>query len=165
MPQPTASIPRWGTKWPMVADFDSEPIPKAYTPPSLSRTGSGAGFDNGAACHPNPHVRRKMNGVAYAPLLDHIGKSSKRVSNQPGEFFYAGTDPCAFPLPIPYTTSYVILLLPQLSDFSPPSNLSGPNVPVSVFHLTDCISVRPTKLIGMHSGLLIDSNIPPERFK
>jgi len=35
---------------------------------------------------------------------------------------------------------YVILLLPQPSGFSPPSNLSGPNVPVSVFHLTDYIS-------------------------
>jgi hypothetical protein len=64
-PQPTAaSIPRRGTKRPVAADFDSEPIPKAYTPPSLSRTGSGAGFGNGAAYHPNPHVRRKMNGVA-----------------------------------------------------------------------------------------------------
>ena len=63
-PQPTASIPRRGTKRPVAADFDSELIPKAYTPPSLSRTGSGAGFSNGAAYHPNPHVRRKMNGVA-----------------------------------------------------------------------------------------------------
>lgn len=63
-PQPTASIPRRGTKRPVAADFDSEPIPKAYTPPALSRTGSGAGFGNGAAYHPNPHVRRKMNGVA-----------------------------------------------------------------------------------------------------
>jgi phosphatidylethanolamine-binding protein (PEBP) family uncharacterized protein len=35
---------------------------------------------------------------------------------------------------------YVILLLPQPSGFSPPSNLSAPNVPVSVFHLTDYIS-------------------------
>jgi hypothetical protein len=63
-PQPTASIPRRGTKRPVAADFDSEPIPKAYTPPALSRTGSGAGFGNGTAYHPNPHVRRKMNGVA-----------------------------------------------------------------------------------------------------
>jgi hypothetical protein len=63
-PQPTASIPRRGTKRPVAADFDSELIPKAYTPPALSRTGSGAGFGNGAAYHPNPHVRRKMNGVA-----------------------------------------------------------------------------------------------------
>jgi hypothetical protein len=62
-PQPTASIPRRGTKRPVAADFDSEPIPKAYTPPGLSRTGSGTGSGNGAA-HPNPHVRRKMNGVA-----------------------------------------------------------------------------------------------------
>ena len=61
---PTASIPRRGTKRPVAADFDSEPILKTYTPPSLSRTGSGAGFGNGAAYHPNPHVRRKMNGVA-----------------------------------------------------------------------------------------------------
>jgi len=35
---------------------------------------------------------------------------------------------------------YVILLLPQPSSFSPPANLSSPNVPVSVFHLTDYIS-------------------------
>ncbi len=63
-PQPTVSIPRRGTKRPVAADFDSEAIPKAYTPPALSRTGSGAGFGNGAAYHPNPHVRRKMNGVA-----------------------------------------------------------------------------------------------------
>jgi hypothetical protein len=63
-PQPTASISRRGTKRPVAADFDSEPILKAYTPPALSRTGSGAGFGNGAAYHPNPHVRRKMNGVA-----------------------------------------------------------------------------------------------------
>jgi hypothetical protein len=63
-PQPTASIPRRGTKRPVAADFDTEPIPKVYTPPALSRTGSGSGFGNGAAYHPNPHVRRKMNGVA-----------------------------------------------------------------------------------------------------
>ena len=61
--QPTASIPRRGTKRPVAADFDSEPMLKTYTPP-LSRTGSGAGFGNGAAYHPNPHVRRKMNGAA-----------------------------------------------------------------------------------------------------
>ena len=60
-PQPTTSIPRRGTKRPVAADFDSEPMPKVYT---LSRTGSGAGFGNGAVYHPNPHVRRKMNGVA-----------------------------------------------------------------------------------------------------
>jgi phosphatidylethanolamine-binding protein (PEBP) family uncharacterized protein len=35
---------------------------------------------------------------------------------------------------------YVILLLPQTSSFSPPSNLSKPNVGVSVFELTDYIS-------------------------
>ena len=64
IPQPTASIPRRGTKRPVAADFDSEPIPNAYTPPALSRTGSAAGFSNGTAYHPNPHVRRKMNGVA-----------------------------------------------------------------------------------------------------
>ena len=60
-PQPTTSIPRRGTKRPVAADFDSEPMPKAYT---LSRTGSGTGFGNGAVYHPNPNVRRKMNGVA-----------------------------------------------------------------------------------------------------
>jgi hypothetical protein len=63
-PQPSASIPRRGTKRPVAADFDSEPVSKAYTPPGLSRTGSGAGFGNGVGYHPNPHVRRKMNGVA-----------------------------------------------------------------------------------------------------
>jgi phosphatidylethanolamine-binding protein (PEBP) family uncharacterized protein len=35
---------------------------------------------------------------------------------------------------------YVILLLPQPSSFSPPSNLSKPNVGVSVFNLDDYIS-------------------------
>jgi phosphatidylethanolamine-binding protein (PEBP) family uncharacterized protein len=35
---------------------------------------------------------------------------------------------------------YVILLLPQPSDFSPPANLSKPNVGVSTFELTDYIS-------------------------
>ena len=93
-------------------------------------------------------------------VVDHIGKSSKRVfPTNPESFFNASTYPCVF------TTSYVILLLPQPSDFSPPSNLSSPNVPVSVFHLTDYISVRPTKLISMHPGLLIDSNILPERLQ
>lgn len=62
-PQPAAPIPRRGTKRPVAADFDSEPMSKAYTPPVLSRTGSGVGFSNGATYHPNPHVRRKMNGV------------------------------------------------------------------------------------------------------
>ncbi|KAH9969527.1 hypothetical protein BC827DRAFT_1160574 [Russula dissimulans] len=63
-PQPTAPIPRRGAKRPVAADFDSEPIPKGYTPPGgLSRTGSGTGFSNGGGYHPNPHVRRKMNGV------------------------------------------------------------------------------------------------------
>jgi hypothetical protein len=62
-------------------------------------------------------------------------------------------------------TSYVILLLPQPADFSPPSNLSKPNVGVSVFHLTDYITVRSTKFIIMHLGLLTDSNILPECFK
>jgi len=62
------------------------------------------------------------------------------------------------PLPFPYhiTVSYVLLLLPQPSDFSPPENLSRPGVEVSVFRLTDYISVRPTKLITMNPGLLID---------
>ncbi|KAI0060840.1 PEBP-like protein [Artomyces pyxidatus] len=35
---------------------------------------------------------------------------------------------------------YVILLLPQPSTFSPPANLTQPNIGVSVFHLTDYIS-------------------------
>jgi hypothetical protein len=41
--------------------------------------------------------------------------------------------------------SYVILLLPQPSTFSPPANLSKPDVGVSVFELTDYISVCPTQ--------------------
>ena len=36
---------------------------------------------------------------------------------------------------------YVILVLPQPDDFSPPSNLSSPNTPLGVFGLTDYISV------------------------
>ncbi|KAI0298805.1 hypothetical protein B0F90DRAFT_675733 [Multifurca ochricompacta] len=63
-PQSTAAIPRRGTKRPVAADFDSEPMPMAYTPSVLSRTGSGAGHSHVGAYHPNPHVRRKMNGVA-----------------------------------------------------------------------------------------------------
>jgi hypothetical protein len=93
-------------------------------------------------------------------VVDRIGKSSKRVSNQPREFFSMQVL-----TPALFTTSYVILLLPQPSDFSPPSNLSGPNVAVSTFLLTDYISVRPTKLISMHPGLLIDSNNPFRTFQ
>jgi hypothetical protein len=62
-PQPTAPIPRRGTKRPVAADFDTEPAAKSYTPVGPSRTGSGTGFNNGIAYHPNPHVRRKMNGT------------------------------------------------------------------------------------------------------
>jgi hypothetical protein len=63
-PQPTAPIPRRGTKRPVAADFDTEPAAKSYTPLGPSRTGSGTGFSNGAVYHPNSHVRRKMNGAA-----------------------------------------------------------------------------------------------------
>jgi hypothetical protein len=63
-PQPTAPIPRRGTKRPVAADFDTEPVAKSYTPLGPSRTGSGTGFSNGTVYHPNPHVRRKMNGAA-----------------------------------------------------------------------------------------------------
>jgi hypothetical protein len=63
-PQPTAPIPRRGTKRPVAADFDTEPVAKSYTPLGPSRTGSGTGFSNGIAYHPNPHVRRKLNGAA-----------------------------------------------------------------------------------------------------
>jgi hypothetical protein len=63
-PQPAAPIPRRGTKRPVAADFDSEPTLKVYTPPVLSRAGSSGGFSYGSAYHPNPHVRRKMNGAA-----------------------------------------------------------------------------------------------------
>jgi hypothetical protein len=63
-PQPTAPIPRRGTKRPVAADFDTEPVAKSYTPLGPSRTGSGTGFSNGTGYHhPNPHVRRKMNGA------------------------------------------------------------------------------------------------------
>ncbi|KAF8266615.1 phosphatidylethanolamine-binding protein [Lactarius quietus] len=49
---------------------------------------------------------------------------------------YAGPAPAAGSGP----HRYVILLLPQPSSFSPPANLSQPNVGVSVFVLTDYIS-------------------------
>jgi len=62
-PQPMAPIPRRGTKRPVAADFDSDSAPKGYTPPVLSRTGSGAGLNYGGGYYPNPHVRHRMNGV------------------------------------------------------------------------------------------------------
>ena len=61
-PQPSARISRRGTKRPVAADFD-DPVPKVYTPPVLSRTGSGAGLSFGGGYYPNPHVRQRMNGV------------------------------------------------------------------------------------------------------
>ncbi|KAH9080620.1 hypothetical protein EDB83DRAFT_2340516 [Lactarius deliciosus] len=63
-PQPNAPIPRRGTKRPVAADFDSDPAPKVYTPPVLSRTGSGAGLNYGGGYYPNPHIRHRTNGVA-----------------------------------------------------------------------------------------------------
>ncbi|KAH9037164.1 hypothetical protein EDB84DRAFT_1145773 [Lactarius hengduanensis] len=63
-PQPNAPIPRRGTKRPVAADFDSDPAPKVYTLPVLSRTGSGAGLNYGGGYYPNPHVRHRTNGVA-----------------------------------------------------------------------------------------------------
>jgi hypothetical protein len=64
-PQPAAPIPRRGSKRPVAADFDSETTAKVFTPPVLSRAGSSAGgVGYGSAYHPNPHVRRKMNGAA-----------------------------------------------------------------------------------------------------
>ncbi|KAI9510601.1 hypothetical protein F5148DRAFT_1281799 [Russula earlei] len=62
-PQPTAPVPRRGAKRPVAADFDSEPMPKTYTPPVPSRASSDMGFGNGAGHHLNPHVRRKINGA------------------------------------------------------------------------------------------------------
>ena len=62
-PQPNAPTSRRGTKRPVAADFDSDPVPKTYTPPMLSRTGSGAGLNYGGGYYPNPHVRHKTNGV------------------------------------------------------------------------------------------------------
>jgi hypothetical protein len=61
-PQPNAPTSRRGTKRPVAADFDSDPVPKAYTPP-VSRTGSGAGLNYGGGYYPNSHVRHKTNGV------------------------------------------------------------------------------------------------------
>ena len=61
-PQPNAPISRRGTKRPVAADFD-DPVPKVYTPPVLSRTGSGAALNYGGGYYPNPHVRHRMNGV------------------------------------------------------------------------------------------------------
>jgi len=60
---------------------------------------------------------------------------------------YAGPAPAAGSGP----HRYVILLISQPSDFAPPSNLSSPNVPVSVFHLTDYIST--SKLGGIVAGM------------
>jgi hypothetical protein len=62
-PQPNAPIPRRGTKRPVAADFDSDPVLKGYTPPVLSRTGSAAGLNYGGGHHPNPHVRHRTNGL------------------------------------------------------------------------------------------------------
>ena len=62
-PQPNAPTSRRGTKRPVAADFDTDPVPKTYTPPILSRTGSGAGLNYGGGYYPNPHVRHKTNGV------------------------------------------------------------------------------------------------------
>jgi hypothetical protein len=61
-PQPNAPTSRRGTKRPVAADFDTDPVPKAYTPP-VSRTGSGAGLNFGGGYYPNPHARHKTNGV------------------------------------------------------------------------------------------------------
>jgi len=62
-PQPNAPISRRGTKRPVAADFDSDPVLKASIPPMLSRTGSGAGLSYGGGHYQNPHVRHRMNGV------------------------------------------------------------------------------------------------------
>lgn len=48
---------------------------------------------------------------------------------------------------------YVILLYTQPTDFSPPSNLSRPNVPVSVFRLTEYVS--ESKLGPLVAGMYI----------
>ena len=40
-------------------------------------------------------------------------------------------------------SSYVILLFAQPESFTPPSNLSTPGVPVSVFNLDDYVQARP----------------------
>ena len=58
-----------------------------------------------------------------------------------------------------YYFSYVILLLPQPAAFSPPANLSQPNVGVSVFVLTDYISVRD--FLGLSSSLGVYSHKRP----
>ncbi|KAH9057646.1 hypothetical protein EDB87DRAFT_1629713 [Lactarius vividus] len=51
---------------------------------------------------------------------------------------------------------YVILLLPQPSTFSPPANLTQPNVGVSVFHLTDYISVCSLLIYISSPGMYFD---------
>jgi hypothetical protein len=79
--------------------------------------------------------------------VDRIGKTQSRLSNLESSHsaFLRLYAVLTLPLSLPIT-SYVILLLPQPSDFSPPANLSKPNVGVSTFELTDYISVRLTKL-------------------
>ena len=94
--------------------------------------------------------------------VDRIGKTQSRLSNleTPHSAFLRLYAVLTLPLSLPIT-SYVILLLPQPSDFSPPANLSKPNVGVSTFELTDYISVRLTKLtrrsIIVPSGTVINS--------
>ncbi|KAI0262873.1 phosphatidylethanolamine-binding protein [Gloeopeniophorella convolvens] len=73
-----------------------------------------------------------VNGVTLA------GTSPLNVSTSGGVAVtqYAGPAPADGSGP----HRYVILLLPQPSTFSPPANLTQPNIGVSVFHLTDYIT-------------------------
>jgi hypothetical protein len=74
-----------------------------------------------------------VNGVTLTG-----SNSSLNVSTASGVAVtsYAGPAPAAGSGP----HRYVIMLIQQPSTFSPPANLTQPNVGVSVFHLTDYIS-------------------------
>ena len=86
-PQPSAPIPRRGTKRPVAADFDSDPVSKGYTPPVLSRTGSGAGLNYGGGYYPNPHVRHRASGVTAGGFasLNSTRRCVIDVSDSEGE--------------------------------------------------------------------------------
>ncbi|KAI0050019.1 PEBP-like protein [Auriscalpium vulgare] len=75
-------------------------------------------------------------GASHIEFLFHFPPYSVSTSGGIPVTQYAGPAPAAGSGP----HRYVILLLPQPSSFSPPANLTQPNVGVSVFHLTDYIS-------------------------
>lgn len=71
-------------------------------------------------------------------LVNSVPISSDNVSTGDGTAItaYAGPGPASGS----GAHRYVILVLPQPDNFSPPSNLSSPNTPLGVFSLTDYIS-------------------------